>query len=66
MALALVEETLELVLYAYTRHSDAARAPCITVIAGKNLGGTKHGIEVIHWFALTHKHNVGKGFALGQ
>ena len=66
MALALVEESLELILNTYARHRDAARAPGITVIAGKNLGGTQYGIEIIHGFALAHKHNIGECFALGQ
>ena len=66
MALALFQESLQLVLHAHRTYRDALRAPRPTVIGGENLGGTKHIVEIIHRLALSHEHDVGELIYLWQ
>ena len=66
VALALVEEALQLVLDTHAAHGDAPRTPGIAPFGRQDLCGAEHGIEVIHRLALTHKHNVRQALALGQ
>ena len=61
VALALVEESLELVLYTHTADGDALGAPLIPPIGSEHLSGSQHVVEVVHRFALTHKHDIGEG-----
>ena len=61
MALTLVEESLELVLNTHTAHGDALGAPLIPPLGSEHLCGTQHIVEIVHRFALTHKHDIGEG-----
>ena len=66
VALALVEESLELVLYSHTADGDALGAPLITPIGSEHLCGSQHVVEVVHRFALSHEHDIGERGYLGQ
>ena len=66
MTLALVEESLKLVLYTHAAYCYALGAPCIAIIRRKHLCCLKHIIKIVHRLALTHKHNVGELVAFGQ
>ena len=66
VALALVEETLQLRFHAYAADGDAPRTPGVAVVGRQDLRGPKHGVEVIHRFALAHEDNVRQALALGQ
>ena len=66
MAVALLDEALQLVAHSHRRYRDALGAPGITVVGGEHLGGSQHIVEIVHRFALAHKHDVGQRVVLGQ
>ena len=66
MALALVEESAQLVLDAYATHGDASRTPGIAVIGRQHLRCTEHRLEIIHRLTLAHEHDIRQLLTLRQ
>ena len=66
MAFALVEKSLQLVFHAHAAHRDAFGAPCVAIVRRQHLGSLQHVVEIVHRFALSHKHNVSQFVAFGQ
>ena len=66
MTLALIQESLQLILHTNTRNGDALRTPSITIISGKYLSGSQYVIEIIHRLALAHENDISQRLALGQ
>ena len=66
MALALFEESLQLVFDAHRTYCDTFRTPCPAIVSGQDFRGTQHIIQVVHRLALSHKHNIGEFVHLWQ
>ena len=66
MAVALFEEAAQLVFHAHTAHRDALRAPRPSVVGCEYLRGAQHIVQIVHRFALPHKHDVGQLVHFGQ
>ena len=66
MTITLVEEALQFLAYAYAAHCDALRAPSVAIVGSHHLCYLQYVVEVVHRFALAHKHNVRKLLAFGQ
>ena len=66
VAIALLEESFQLVFHADAAHRDALRAPGPAIVGSENLRGPQHVVEVVHRLALSHEDDVGEAVALGQ
>ena len=66
VALALLEESFQLILHAHRTDGDALGAPCPTIVGSQDVRGTEHIVEVVHWLALPHEYDVGQLVHLGQ
>ena len=66
MALAFLQESLQLVLDAHGTDGDALRTPSPTIVGGQDFRCTKHVVEVVHWLTLSHEHDVGQLVYLWQ
>ena len=66
VAVALLEESFQLILHAHRTDGDALGAPCPTIVGSQDVRGTEHIVEVVHWLALPHEHDVGQLVHLWQ
>ena len=58
VALALVEEALQLSFHANTADGYALRTPCVAVRGCKNARCAQYVVEVVHRLALAHEYDV--------
>ena len=66
VALALVEKPLQFVFYSHATHRDAFRAPLESVVGCKDICSCEHVVEIVHWLALSHEHDVSELVAFRQ
>ena len=66
VAIALVEEALEVALDTHGREGDAAGAPCQGAGIGEQAQGLEHLIGIVERLAHTHHYHVGERCTLGD
>ena len=65
VAFALVEESLQLFLYAYRTDRDALGAPSKAPVGRHDFTDLQYGVQIVHGLTLSHKNNIGQAVDFG-